>query len=1056
MMGKDEHNTNNTPTLQLNETSKRAFDKQHPLADYAAFQGVPVQAFIDAGYRETTYFCRVHLRNRPAFHLPDHNGSFRIRYSDGLEPRHDSPFGYQMSWYGLDKALSLSNSDLLIVNGIPSVIAAQWNGIPAICVSGGESAAFKPDMIQKLLKVIDGRQITVAYDCDSTGQKQASKRARQLIDAGFIVRAVDLQLGKNGDFANYVKLHGQQALNLLGDLPEIAPDKPKENRIEYTNTGTDRRAEFERTVVLPAIERHAPLMRGKHFHCINPSHADEHASGRVGKGTKSAVLYYCTCGTFSLMTVAKWLGLNYVDWLKSTYPGEWKPVKKASAKRGQNAGKKPSHARINGKETVNATLPSLPTFTADLSVCLSDLRQLDMNLITAKKTLVFKSATGTYKTGFIGEKIIASAPDTDTVLVLTHRVSLTLEIAKRYGLDHYKTFAEGYERSAPRLASTIDSADKQAGRKFDKVIFDEDTQGLAHLINAGTLKGKAAHTLEVIEQLIRDAGTVIFADANNNDSIVAWLKTLRPDVFTIENTHRPGRANTHFVGSQSGAIQIAINEVEAGQGVVLIPCAAQSTARKIHKLLTRLYPEKRGRVIDSRNSQTGDVQEFLAQVNDELPAFDWLVYTSSMGTGVNIHCPVAAVVGIAGQPVAPPDFMQMLGRARNAQKRFVYAPEISGGGETDASIIFDNRQRAAGYSAAYGAVQPDSTVQHLARLEAESTAQNNREMSAYRDTLAAYLLADGSAPAESFQVAKRDTLEALKQITEARAQAEKENVLKLAAITNEALDKLRDAGAELTDEIIDANLRYKIERSSGLTISEGLFDRLRTAENRRRLARFTGLIDDEQALIEFDRLQAQDRIPLHLRRNAAAGRKFFMEILNGAFGVDSIDGLKTAMVSIPKDDLAQRVAFIGIEYRNQLISLFGYRPDGHDASTENPVGLFRWLCARYFIKFESKRIRQGDKLTYAYSIDTAEFDAVLSIARARIAARLAEENDMFQKREFKTMPITCVFGTTPKHGETIPLKPPAPPAEAAQAAAKLDAIRQANQFGNPFSSKAVA
>lgn len=1055
-MGKQTYKT--TLTTQLNDTSKRAYDRRNPLADYAERQGAPDEAFIAAGVHVVTY------RGRPALKFPDGNGSFRIRYTDGLEPRWDSPKGYQMTWYGVAQALTLSPDKLILANGISGVIAVQWHGIPAFCVSGGEMATPDKAMLDELRAVAAGREIIIAADSDAPGRKQAAKRARQLIDAGFIVRAVDLQLGENGDFADFVKVHDKQALNLLADLPEIPPAEPQQTKISYTGAGDEHLAEYER-MVIAAIERAAGLMHGKHFHCINPKHQDEHASARVGQG-KKGTMYYCTCDTFRLFTVAGWLGLpTFRQWLKDTYPDAMRSVSKTARRAHIKGEKKADRARINGGQSAFGKLPDLLPFTADMTVNLPDMRQIDRALIKGKRTLAIKSATGGYKTAFIGQ-LISELPKTSTVLGLTHRVALVNDISNRFGILDYKKFKNDYARIAQRLISTIDSAHKQAGRKFDFLVLDESAQGLTHLINAGTLKGKAPRSLEVIEQLIRDAGTVIFADANNNDTVMEWLKGIRPDVFTIENTYRPTRAQTVFLPTYSGAVQMAVNRVGQGNGTVLIPCAAQSTARKIHKLLARLYPDKRGRVISARNSQTADVQEFLTTINDDLPALDWLVFTSSMGTGVNIHCPVAAVVGIAGQPVAPADFMQMIGRARHAETRFVYAPECAGGGETNTQTLLGNRQRAARYSGYFGTPQPDSGVQKLAHLEAVHTAQQNREMATYRDYLAAYLQADGSAPGEGNQQPSRATLEALKHITEEMAQSRKQNALTLQPITKDQLDTLRDSGVELTDAILDAHLRYKIERASGLTITPAIYDKLHTAEAQRRIARLATLIDDEQALIEFDYQQANERIPLHQRRNWTASRRVFMAVLKQAFGIRRIDDLKTALVAMPRDELAQRVGFIGVDYRDELTALFGWRPDGHDAGLDNPVGLFRWLCARYFIKFESKRIRQGDKLTYAYSIDSTEFDENMRIARARNAARLAEKNEMFQKREDNTLLRIRVFGTTPEQGENQSFaelfpagtlgKPPAPPSDAAKAAALLDAMRKANKYGNPFSKKAVA
>lgn len=190
---------NKTDNPQPNlTTSKRAY---RDLADYAQQQGVPVDAFIQAGWCEVTQKGRRALK----YHTPT---GPRWRFLDGREPRHDSPTGYKTSWYGLERALELDSTRLILVNGAAGVIVAQYYGLPAFCNSKGESISTDELLLTQLQQVAAGRDIIIALDCDGTGQLQASKRARQYIDAGLIARAVNLQLGGNGDIADFLKLHG--------------------------------------------------------------------------------------------------------------------------------------------------------------------------------------------------------------------------------------------------------------------------------------------------------------------------------------------------------------------------------------------------------------------------------------------------------------------------------------------------------------------------------------------------------------------------------------------------------------------------------------------------------------------------------------------------------------------------------------------------------------------------------------------------------------------------------------------------------------------------------
>lgn len=301
-------------TLSSN-SSKRPYTG---FADYTAQQGAPVEVFIRAAWREVIH------KGRPALEYRTRTGK-RWRYLDGQEPRHDSPFEYQGCWYGLKPALKLaaSGQPLILVNGAPGVVVAQHYGLAAFAVSDGEARAIPADMLAELKATWQG-DILIALDCDDRGQRSAATRARQLIDAGFIVKALDLKLHKNGDIADFCKLNQTDALAKLADLPEIAPEAPIEPRtINIDKDTRTKREEWCRDVVLPTAQA-ALEGRGVHSLCINPAHRESHASARIGKATRAAaplgLMYYCTCGSHTLETVGEWLGLNFKEWVKEKYP----------------------------------------------------------------------------------------------------------------------------------------------------------------------------------------------------------------------------------------------------------------------------------------------------------------------------------------------------------------------------------------------------------------------------------------------------------------------------------------------------------------------------------------------------------------------------------------------------------------------------------------------------------------------------------------------------------------------------------------------------------------
>jgi len=197
-------------------TTKRAFTG---LADYAAAHGAIPQAFTDAGWREGT------LGERPVLFFQTANGD-RWRFLDGNKPKYGNKTGYKQCWYGLKKAVALlgnsTTKTLLLCNGEPSTVAAQYHLLPTCCLTNsGERSDITPDMLKEFKESFGDYPPTllVAYDCDTKGRAASIAMANYLTTQGFQARAIDLALGFEGaDLADYCKLYGEVGDTLLGRL----------------------------------------------------------------------------------------------------------------------------------------------------------------------------------------------------------------------------------------------------------------------------------------------------------------------------------------------------------------------------------------------------------------------------------------------------------------------------------------------------------------------------------------------------------------------------------------------------------------------------------------------------------------------------------------------------------------------------------------------------------------------------------------------------------------------------------------------------------------------
>lgn len=188
------------------ESSKREY---RDLADYAAFKGVPVEAFILAGWDTKV----TQKDGRPKLTFKTRTGE-RYRFIDGENPKFKSVYGYTSCWYGLDRAVKVATETqqpLLIVNGEPSVVVASHFGLPACAITGGEAKNIPAVLIDELRQKWTGKVI-VALDCDDTGKRGARKYVAAL---GSLATAIDLGMGKGGDIADFCKLHTTDAWEAL-------------------------------------------------------------------------------------------------------------------------------------------------------------------------------------------------------------------------------------------------------------------------------------------------------------------------------------------------------------------------------------------------------------------------------------------------------------------------------------------------------------------------------------------------------------------------------------------------------------------------------------------------------------------------------------------------------------------------------------------------------------------------------------------------------------------------------------------------------------------------
>lgn len=652
----------------------------------------------------------------------------------------------------------------------------------------------------------------------------------------------------------------------------------------------------------------------------------------------------------------------------------------------------------------------LPTLDAGLTVSLPYVSTLNLEeletrftggLMSGRAALLVKSPIGTGKTELINrliEYLERRAGRSVSVLLITHRRALGRKTAARLNLVWHRDIPgeSGISAaSAPQLAITYDSLWRVAGNTYDLVIIDELAQVHPHT-EAGTMRGgEPKRNYSALKTVVQVAGLFVGLDAHLTDIAGRWTRQLRPDLLTITNEHRRERGVLTLHSSRETIIGRAVQLIAQNAGYVAIPTSSKRESEIIFAALAEQFGADAGRLINSDNSESAAVQQFLQDIETELPRLKFLVYSPSLGTGVDIQARARGVLGVFyQQPLSPADMLQMMGRCRNAEERAAYVQNADGSRETDPAALYTQGIQNARHTARLAAFEAhhlaadDDMLKGIHRLLSEYSAERNRAMNAPLSFFAALAEAEGYR-IEYHDGENRALRDMLKATKERLAEEHKSLVLTSAPVDHDDYEQVQRAGG-LTPEIRAGHERFKIEDTVGLTISPAIYDDLHSSAARARLRRFADLWDDLDSLGAADRQDAADGVLYSKRTHRLAQRRFFEAVCKLAFDC-APDELPERVKDMPADELARRAAPLLDTFQPQLVNLLGYRPGVHSA---RPIPVIRFILARFGVKLTSQKASKKNEdggQPMVYGVDISRWD----VWRAYAAARL---NHLAEKR----------------------------------------------------------
>ena len=883
---------------------------------------------------------------------------------------------------GLRAAIAQADGTLFVAAGEVDVLTYISADLPNVIAWFGETSI--PRTLASDLEGLGVTHVIYLPDRDKTGFKSAVKLRDALRETTIHVdvRQLPATLGDKADTNDLwqaVDFCAQAFQQAIENAPQITLPAPKTpRRRDYTGFETDDTdLDYQRAVeaIFSQIEQALDIQRyrdngwSQPVHCL--FHDDKKPSANWNKD--SGVMHCFACGeSYSPKDVAEQLGMTY-------------PTRK----------RRKSHTctdETRPRRLSDIVEPyALTPFTPDMTVNLRYVSDVDLDDLPVAGGLLVRSPIGTGKTELIKRLMArheARTGDEPRMLVITHRQSLAQNIADRLGIDSYKT-DQKWLRSIPQLVIVYNSLWKLAAMgnslpQYDMILIDEIEQFHQHLGGNTFRAGEAQRAYSVLRQLMHETPFVIGLDAHASDTSRKWLTSLMGTCFALDNQHVIKRGSMNVHSHMETVIEIAIETAKTGENPVLIPTNSRRTAKELETLFLGHFAPSEICMICSENSQTEEVQTFISEIDERLPDLKILIYSPSLGTGIDIQTPVSAVCGIFNsRPLAAPDLHQMIGRARNTQATHVYVQPSHGNLEIDWHRIYHRHESNAlktGMACEfdrYGVLSVTPIQRSMLKLLSMIEAEQNRSSNA--------LLSHFVALAQGYTInlidrENEDLREDMKESRRQVAEAEKEAVMSADVVDYEAYEAHRNAGT-LTPDIRAGLERFKIEEMVGAEITSELYDDLHTSQQRETVRRFADLFDDVSALKDYDRRQAKQSTLMIKRKHYVQRQALLWRLIGDMWGEAGLSAM--CQTEYSAEDIEARMSNYLTLHKYDIAKVFGWRLD----QSHQPVAILRWLLQQIGLKLDSRQIMRDGERFRVYSVDSNSYKHIRRYAEQNLKQR---------------------------------------------------------------------
>lgn len=299
------------------------------------------------------------------------------------------------------------------------------------------------------------------------------------------------------------------------------------------------------------------------------------------------------------------------------------------------------------------------TYTPDFSLNQRYLGELAIP--SGKQLIALRSPKGTGKTHFfqwITDPVIRSGER--KVLLLTHRVQLTLQVVEKLGLPFVTEVRQSEQGSLFGMGMVIDSLHPKSQAKFNPdewkgcwLILDEIMQLIWHLLSSSTCQSERVAIIKTFKKLLLNVvnygGKIFIADADLNDIAIDFIKGLLEqeiDTFIVENTFKfvePWQVNLVQGKNPAQLVNILTRKLENGEKCFVCLSGQKAKSRwgsyNLEAYYRKRFPNLRILRIDSQTVENPQHPAFgcTANLNEVVKDYDLILATPTIETGVSIE-----------------------------------------------------------------------------------------------------------------------------------------------------------------------------------------------------------------------------------------------------------------------------------------------------------------------------------------------------------------------------------------------------------------------------------